>query len=66
MKHARDNCRGSNCSVVARIFRISRNDRFHSRRPSCGRDFTRGAFHARQRGKGVDQLRTTSRAEPPV
>ena len=66
MKHARDNCCGSNCSLVARIFRISRNDRFHSRRPSCGRDFTRGALRARQRGKGVDQLRATSRAEHPV
>ena len=58
--------------MAIRTFRVSRNDRFHSRRPSCGRDFTRGAFHARPNSKRVgpqsttDQSRATSRAELPV
>src|ERR1700720_1600670 len=58
VKHAWDNRCSSNCSLVAWIFRISRNHRFHSHCPSCGPDTTCAAFPERQHSKRVGRWPT--------
>jgi uncharacterized protein YjbJ (UPF0337 family) len=40
--------------LAAWVFRISRNQRFHSRRPGYRPDFARAAFHERQFGKRLE------------
>src|ERR1700726_4010321 len=54
-KHAWINRSSSDCSVVARIFRISRNHQFHSHCFNCGPSISRAAFHERQRSKRVER-----------
>jgi hypothetical protein len=58
-KHAWINRGSSDCSLVARIFRISRNHQFHSHCFNCGPGISRAAFHERQRGKRVDRWPAT-------
>src|ERR1700676_4611937 len=53
-KNACDNCRSFDLSLVARIFRISRNHRCCSRGPRCGPGVTCAAFHERQNSKRLD------------
>ena len=48
IKHAWDNRRCLDCSLVAWIFRISCYERFGSHCPGCGPDFTGTSFHQNQ------------------
>lgn len=54
-KDAWDDRRGSDCSLVARVFRISHNHRVHSRGSGCRGDLAFVAFHESQHGKSVDR-----------
>jgi hypothetical protein len=53
-KHAWINRGSSDCSLVARIFRIPRNHQFHSHCFNRGPSISRAAFHERQRSKRVE------------
>jgi hypothetical protein len=55
IKHAWNNRCGSDCSLVAWVFRIPCNRWFHSRGPSCGPDITCAAFRDRQNSKRVER-----------
>src|ERR1039457_7183123 len=55
IKHVWDNRRGSDCSLVAWVFRISCNHWFHSHCPSRGPDITCAAFRDRQNSKRVER-----------
>ena len=60
IKNACDNRRSFDPSLVARIFRISRNHRCCSRCPRCGPGVTCAAFHERQNSKRLDLYNANS------
>jgi hypothetical protein len=65
-KHAWINRGSSDCSLVARIFRIPRNHQFHSHCFNRGPSISRAAFHERQRSKRVEHWPASDPVEAAI